>query len=166
MKEFKTKQFEVKDGRVIAKFLIKSGLKQTLFDIMFPKDNPNLPKNWVELRKHLQSVHQMSDTEFKEFQNQFGGNFQAALAQYVGDFPAAENDLGKAIVDIIIEIFAEDIKYEATVEFLAHVFQVKSEEIEALSMQELIELVRKLMSDSGFLALLQPSTQPTTPTEQ
>ena len=163
MKDFTLKKFEVKDGRYVAKFLIKTDLKKTLFDLMFPQDNPNLPKNWVELRKHLQSVHEMSDAEFKELQKTTGGNFQVALTKYAADFPAAQNDFGKALIDIVIEIFAEDSRYEALVDFLAHMFQVEKEEIENLSMQEAIDLIRKLMSDSGFLALLQPSTPESKP---
>lgn len=166
MKEFKTKKFEVKDGRIIAKFLIKTGLKEALFDMMFPKDNPNLPKNWIEFRKHLQANHEMSDADFKEFQIKYNGNFQAALSQYIGDFPTAENDLGKTLIDILFVIFADDDKYQAMVEFLASMFQVEISEIEELSMQEAVELIKKLLSDSGFLALLQPSTQPTTQAEK
>lgn len=165
MKELKTKDFEVKDGRVIAKFLVKTGLKKTLFDIMFPKANPNLPKNWMELRTHLQTEHKMSDEDFKAFQKS-EPVFEKALSKYATDFPSSGLEMGATIVDTVIELFADDAKYEALVELAAHMFQVDKAIIEALSIEEVIDAITKLLRDSGFLALLQPSTTVTPNTDE
>lgn len=162
MKELKLKAFEVKDGRKIAKFLVKTGLKKTLFEIMFPQDNPNLPKNWIELRAHLQSNKGMSDADFKALQEEVGMDFNAGLKRYVADFPSASKEMGSTIVDLIIEIFADDIKYEETVELLSYLFVTEKDEIESLSINEVVELVKALMKNTGFFESSQPST-PVTP---
>lgn len=161
MKKLRLKEFEVKDARVIAKFLVKTGLKQTLFAIMFPQANPHLPKNWIELRAHLQEVHGMTDAEFKEMQSVIGGNLNVALARYAGDFPQDENDMGKKIVEVVIEIFADDMKYEETVSLFAHLYSVDKAIIEAMQVPEVVALVKDLMADSGFFESQQPSTPQT-----
>lgn len=158
MRKFKLKELEVKDGRVIARFLVKTGLKATLFDIMFPQSNPNLPKNWIEMRAHLQTVHSMSDAEFKALQKEVDMNLQVAMARYASDFPSAEMDMGKKIVDVVIEIFADDMKYDETLALLAHLYQVDRALIEALSIPELTSVVTELMTSAGFFASSQPST--------
>lgn len=164
MKELKIKEFEVKDGRKVAKFLVKTGLKATLFDIMFPKDNSSAPKNWIELRKHLQENYDMSDEDFRNFQKECNGNLQVAVARYLGDFPVVESDMGERIIDVIIEIFADDIKYDETVLLLAYLFNEDKDYIESLSIQDVIKLVQGIMKSGGFLDSLQPST-PQTETE-
>jgi len=165
MEKFKMKKLEVKDGRLIAKFLVKTGLKKTLFEIMFPQDNPNLPKNWVELRKHLQEKHGMSDEAFREYQKKMEGDFAKALQEYSSDFPSAQSAIGEKIVEVVLDLFAEDDKYKALVDFAATMFEVTADEIENLPFPELIALVRQMLSESGFLALLQPS-EPVTPSTE
>lgn len=158
MKELKLKQFEVKDGRVIAKFLKTTNLKATLFSVMFPKDNPNLPKNWLDMRKHLQEVYGMSDQDFKALQKQYEGNFQAIVNRYAADFADNGAAIGETLIEVLIDLLADDDKYDETVKFLAYVFETDRIIIEAMRIQEIIELVGKLFKDSGFLALWQPST--------
>lgn len=165
MKELKTKEFEVKDGRVIAKFLVKTGLKKTIFDIMFPKANPNLPKNWMELRTHLQTAHKMSDEDFKAFQKS-EPVFEKALSKYASDFPSAGLEMGATLIDTVIELFADDTKYEALIELASHMFQVDRAIIEALGPMEVVDAITKLLRDSGFLAYLQPSTTATPNTDE
>jgi hypothetical protein len=165
MRKFKLKELEVKDGRVIARFLVKTGLKATLFDIMFPQANPNLPQNWIEMRSHLQTVHSMTDVEFKALQKEVDMNLQIAIARYATDFPSADIDMGKKIVDVVIEIFADDVKYEETLSLLAHLYQIDRALIEALSIPEVTAIVTDLMRSSGFFEPSQPST-PVTQTEE
>lgn len=161
MKNLKLKDFEVKDARIVAKFLVKTGLKETLYSVMFPKDNANLPKNWIELRAHLQNNYNMSDEEFKEFRVKHEGKLDTALAAYAGDFPAAQTEIGSTVVDVLVEVFADDVKYEATTELFAHLFSTSKEVIEALKFNEVVELVSELMTSSGFFDLPQPSTPQT-----
>ena len=158
MKELKLKEFEVKDGRVIAKFLKTTGLKKTLFDVMFPKDNPNMPKNWLEMRKHLQDVYEMSDKDFMALKKEYEGNFNAVLAKYASDFPDNGSAIGEILIETIIDLFAEDENYDATIALLAHLYVVDKAIIEAMSFQEIVELVKKVFKDSGFLELWLPST--------
>lgn len=157
----KVKEFEVQDGRRLAKFLAKTGLKKTLFDVLFPQDNPNTPKNWAELRKHLQEVYGWSDAEFFAFQKLNSGNLSVALQAYLGDFPDTSSDMGEVIISSLIDIFAEDVKYEAFVELLAYMFSVEDEVISKLKIAEAFVVVKSLLKDSGFLELWPQSTPQT-----
>ena len=85
-------------------------------------------------------------------------NLQVAMARYASDFPSAEMDMGKKIVDVVIEIFADDMKYDETLALLAHLYQVDRALIEALSIPELTSVVTELMTSAGFFASSQPST--------
>lgn len=155
----KVKQLVVRDGRAIAKFLIKTGLKATLFEMMFPKDNQKTPKDWMQMREHLQKVHGMSDQDYRSYKESINSDLEKAVSQYASDFVIEQADLGEKLVDIILDVFAEDDKFDATIDFLAYMFEIKAEEVENMSVPELISLIRSLLSDSGFLALLQPSEQ-------
>lgn len=158
----KMKKLEVRDGRAIAKFLVKTELKKPLFDLMFPQDNSNLPKNWLEMREHLQKNHKMKDADFLAYKESVNGDLNVARSQYASDFPSKENDLGQTLVDVVLDIFAEDKRYEALIDFASYMFEEEKEKIESLSFNELINLIKQLMQESGFLELLQPS-EPVTP---
>lgn len=158
----KMKKLEVRDGRAIAKFLVKTELKKPLFDLMFPQDNSNLPKNWLEMREHLQKNHKMKDADFLAYKESVKGDLDVARSQYASDFPSKENDLGQTLVDVVLDIFAEDKRYEALIDFASYMFEEEKEKIESLSFNELINLIKQLMQESGFLELLQPS-EPVTP---
>ena len=164
--ELKLKELEVRDGRVVAKFLVKTGLKKTLFTILFPKDNPNLPKNWMDLRKHLQTNYGFSDKDFKDFKAECNDNLYVGLNKYVQDFPSDMPDNGELIIDLIVELFADDKQYDALMELFAYLFQVEAEVIQSLTIAEVITLVKSLLKDSGFLALWQPSTPLTSTVEE
>ena len=156
------KKLEVRDGRAIAKFLVKTELKKPLFDLMFPQDNSNLPKNWLEMREHLQKNHKMKDAEFLAYKESVKGDLEVARSQYASDFPNKSLDLGQTLVDVVLDIFAEDKRYEALIDFASYMFEEEKEKIESLSFGELIDLIKQLMKESGFLELLQPS-EPVTP---
>jgi hypothetical protein len=164
--KLKLKEFELKDGRHIAKFLIKTGLKNTLFAFMFPKENENLPKNWLEMRKHLQDNYGMTDLEFKDFKVVCEDDLNIAINKYRQDFPSPVVDIGSMLIDTVIEVFADDVKYDALVALVMHLYNEPKEVVEALSLPEVIALVQGLMKDSGFLGLWQPSTPPTETVEE
>lgn len=155
--EFKVKQLVVKDARKLAKFLVKTELKSTIFEALFPKENPNKPKNWIELRQHLQTKYNMSDAQYKEFNASVDQDFDRGLAQYATDFPIEQVNMGEKLVEVLIDLFADDNKYEALVEFVAYLFEQEKTVIEELSLNEVIELITKMLKDSDFLASLQPS---------
>lgn len=152
------REFKVKDLREVANFLNKTGLKKPLFDILFPKDNPNLPKNWLDMRQHLQSVHEMSDEEFKEYKANCKDNLQVAINRYAGDFPDNRNGIGESIIEIVIDLLSDDRKYDATIDFIAYLYEEDREVFEAMSIKEIIAVVMSTYGDSSFLELLQPST--------
>lgn len=156
------KKLEVRDGRAIAKFLVKTELKKPLFDLMFPQDNSNLPKNWLEMREHLQNNHKMKDADFLAYKESVKGDLEVARSQYASDFPNKSVDLGQTLVDVVLDIFAEDKRYDALIDFASYMFEEEKEKIESLSFNELIGLIKQLMKESGFLELLQPS-EPVTP---
>lgn len=158
----KMKKLEVRDGRAIAKFLVKTELKKPLFDLMFPQDNSNLPKNWLEMREHLQKNHKMKDADFLAYKESVKGDLEVARSQYASDFPNKSIDLGQTLVDVVLDIFAEDKRYDALIDFASYMFEEEKEQIESLSFNELIGLIKQLMKESGFLELLQPS-EPVTP---
>lgn len=158
----KMKKLEVRDGRAIAKFLVKTELKKPLFEMLFPQDNPNLPKNWLEMREHLQNNHKMKDADFLAYKESVKGDLEVARSQYASDFPNKSVDLGQTLVDVVLDIFAEDKRYDALIDFASYMFEEEKEKIESLSFNELIGLIKQLMKESGFLELLQPS-EPVTP---
>lgn len=157
-KKLVMREFKVKDLREVANFLNKTGLKKPLFDILFPKDNPNLPKNWLDMRQHLQSVHEMSDEEFKEYKANCKDNLQVAINRYAGDFPDNRNGIGESIIEIVIDLLSDDRKYDATIDFIAYLYEEDREVFEAMSIKEIIAVVMSTYGDSSFLELLQPST--------
>lgn len=159
--EFKLKQLVVKDARKLAKFLVKTELKSTIFETLFPKENPNKPKNWIELRQHLQSVHNMTDEQFRDFNASVGGDLEKGITQYATDFPVVQVNMGEKMIEVLIDLFADDVKYDALVEFVAYLFEQEKAVIEDLSINEVVELITKMLKDSDFLAFLQPSI-PTT----
>lgn len=158
----KMKKLEVRDGRAIAKFLVKTELKRPLFDLMFPQDNSNLPKNWLEMREHLQNNHKMKDADFLAYKESVKGDLEVARSQYASDFPNKSVDLGQTLVDVVLDIFAEDKRYDALIDFASYMFEEQKETIESMSFNELVDLIKQLMKESGFLELLQPS-EPVTP---
>lgn len=152
----------VKDVRQIAKYLAKTGLKKTLLDIMFPKnEDNNLPKTWVDLRKHLQETYAMSDHEFFEYREACQGSLETATAKYRSDFPAFTFDLGNKVIEVVMEILEDDMKYEETVILLANLFEVERSVFEDMSIAELIETVQGLFKDTDFLASAQSLTPQT-----
>ena len=163
MKKFKLKEFDVKDVRVLAKFLVKTGLKQELYEILFPKANPNLPKNWIEMRAHVQTNYEMSDAAFKELQLSVEGDLATAIARYAGDFPNSSAEMGQKVVDLVLQIFADDMKYEETINLFAHLYTVDKALIEALTVQELVALVVEMVGNLDFFGSSQPSTPATLP---
>lgn len=158
----KMKKLEVRDGRAIAKFLVKTELKKPLFDMLFPQDNPNMPKTWLEMREHLQNKHKMKDADFLAYKESVKGNLDLAKEQYASDFPNPKNDLGQTLVDVVLDVFAEDKRYDALIDFASYMFEEQKETIESMSFNELVDLIKQLMKESGFLELLQPS-EPVTP---
>lgn len=152
------REFKVKDLRIVANFLAKTGLKKPLFDIIFPKDNPNLPKNWLDMRQHLQSVHEMSDDEFKAYKESCKDNLQLAIARYAGDFPDNRGSIGESIVEIVLDLLGDDKKYDATLEFIAYLYDEEREVFESMSIKEILAVIMSAYGDSSFLELLQPST--------
>lgn len=157
-KKYKIKTFEVRDGRVIAKFLIATGLKETLFNLLFPKNNSGQPDNWVDLRKYVQAAYSLTDAEFREFQQIYKGRLPSAIAEYQNDFPETNADFGKILVEKLLDIFADDGAYDATMNMLAYLCDTEKQVFEGMSFTELYEAVSDIMANSGFLALLQPST--------
>lgn len=156
--ELKLRALVVKDVRKITQYLSKTGLKKTLLDIVFPKnEDNNLPKTWIELRKHLQETYAMTDKEFFAFREECEGNLEAGTAKYRSDFPAYTFDIGTKVVEIVMDIFEDDVKYEETMKLLAYLFEVDQAELENLTFGELVTVVRALTGDSGFLTSLQSS---------
>lgn len=157
MTNFKMKTLTVRDARVVAKYLNQTNLKKAIFEVLFPKDNPNLPQNWMEFRQHLQSFHKMTDEEFKEYKKQYNDNLHRAMMPYLADFPNPNASIGETIVELVIGLFDDDKNYDLTIELLAHLFETSSTTIDGLALKDLIEMIKSIFTDSGFLELLQPS---------
>lgn len=151
------KTLTVRDARVIAKYLNQTNLKKAIFEVLFPKDNPNLPQNWMEFRQHLQSFHKMTDEEFKDYKKQYNDNLHRAMMPYLADFPNPNSSIGETIVELVIGLFDDDEKYQLTIELMAHLFETSSGVVDTLELKDLIAMIRSIFTDSGFLELLQPS---------
>lgn len=151
------KKITVKDVRIITKFLLKVGLKDEVLEMFFPKENEFIPKTWIEMRKHLQETYKMSDEEFHTYRKATGQDLRVAVEQYRHDFPQKSDDISPKLTSLVMDLLADDVKYEETIKVLAHLFQTTEEELEELTIKEVVQLVVGMTKSPDFLEQLQSS---------
>lgn len=153
IEEMTQRDLSVRDIPKITRYLNNTGLKKRIYTIFFDKPKPKVA-TWGELRQELE----LSKEEIDEIRKNSGGDFVLALkmtegAEHLVPEEIEYTDIVKEVVDIIFDLFDEDEVYNETVELVASIYQVETEEIESLSFADFTELVKGIMASSNFPTL-------------
>lgn len=149
-KELKQRTLKVRDIPKITRYLKTTKIKDRIYDTFFFKAEPKL-KTWGEIRTELD----LSKEEINELRIKSRGDIVLALKLVEGGevyLPEERTpeDITKAVVDIIFDVFDEEGVYGQTIDLLADIYESDNETIEDKTIAELYKLVTDIVSDVNF----------------
>lgn len=135
----------------IVKFMIETGTEDILGKLLFETQLPDI--TWAELRQRAD----LTAKELKELQAKYEDPRVATLnvekekgIQIISQDVVTIKDLYKDVMHLI----GDDVKWEKLVEILAYLYEIEAQEIEEMTLKEIMELVNGLIKDSNFTEAL------------
>lgn len=135
----------------IVKFMIETGTEDILGKLLFETQLPDI--TWAELRQRAD----LTAKELKELQAKYEDPRVATLnvekekgIQIISQDVVTIKDLYKDVMHLI----GDDAKWEKLVEILAYLYEIEAQEIEEMTLKEIMELVNGLIKDSNFTEAL------------
>lgn len=151
------RELTVRDYRKIIKYLNKTGLYDRIVETMFPAKQDAV--TGIETWGALRVAKELSAKQIEELQDKHTSVEQAVIAEYpellekhelkaVDKSPA---EISREIVEIVYSVISDDALYNSSIELLADIYDVTTDDIEGLTKDELTGAVLSLASSKDFI---------------